>query len=221
MISPADIQVTKVDLTLFSTVLVVSNLVGSQLEKTPLFNEKWMNFAVATLLGVALHGLLTNKVSSLINNSLNVDNMGVQKSVYDLIKFGTIFVSQKAVTSYIEGTPVMFDRRWAMTSGLTIAGYSAFNMLESYVPKVGDSQQPLVNDLIKVSMGALAANYFVDGTINKSHLLSLASLLSGFVAFHLVTKQYVVSQEQFGNSDAGISGIPEQNRKSKKHSKQN
>jgi hypothetical protein len=197
MISPADIQVTKVDLTLFSTVLVVSNLVGSQLEKTALFNEKWMNFAVATLLGVALHGLLTNKVSSMINTCLNVDHDGVKKSVYDLIKFGTIFVSQKAITSYIEGKNIVFDQKWAMTSGLTIAGYATFNMVETAVPKVG-VHQPLLNDLIKVSMGALLANYFVDGTINQAHLLNLASLLSGFVAFHLVTKQLVVPNEKFG-----------------------
>jgi hypothetical protein len=196
MISPADIQVTKVDLTLFSTVLVVSNLVSSQLEKSALFTESWMNFAVATLLGVALHGLLTNKVSSMLNNSLNVENQGAKKSVYDLIKFGTIFVSQKAITSYIQGKNIVFDEKWAMTSGLTIGGYATFNMLESFVPKVG-AHQPLFNDLIKVSMGALAANYFVDGTINKTHLLSLASLLSGFVAFHLVTKQFVVPKEKF------------------------
>jgi hypothetical protein len=62
------------------------------------------------------------------------------------------------------------------------------------VPKIG-AHQPLLNDLIKVSMGALTANYFVDGTINKAHLLDLASLLSGFTAFHLVTKRYVVQNK--------------------------
>lgn len=208
MISPADVQVTKVDLTLISTVLVVSNLVSSQLQKSALFNESWMNLAVATLLGVALHGLLTNKVSSMINNSLKVDNEGVKKSVYDLIKFGTIFVSQKVITSYIEGKNVDFDERWRMTSGLTIAGYAAFNMLQDMVPKVGE-HQPLFNDLIKVSMGALTANYFVDGTINQSHLLSLGALLSGFVAFHLVSKQYVVPKEKF-EIEGGHSTMPSQ-----------
>lgn len=203
MITPADIQVTKVDLTLFSTVLVVSNLVSSQLEKTQLFTEKWMNLAVATLLGVSLHGLLTNKLSATVNTSINVDNEGVKKSVYDLVKFGTIFVSQRAISSYIEGREIVFDQRWASVSGLTIAGYAAFDMLESYVPKV-PMHQPLFNDLIKVSMGALAANYFVDGTITQAHLLNLASVLSGFVAFHLVTKQLVVPSEKF-ESCGGIS----------------
>lgn len=196
MISPADILVTKTDLTLFATILVVSNVVGSQLQIEALFDEKWMNFSVATLLGVALHGLLTNKVSSMTNTGLNVVNEGVRKSVYDLVKFGTIFISQKAISSYLSNQPIVFDTRWAMTSGFTIVGYSAFNMLESYVPRVG-VQQPLVNDLIKVSMGALTANYVVDGVVSKAHLLSLMALLSGFVAFHLVTKSLVVPAEKF------------------------
>jgi hypothetical protein len=199
MISPQDIQVTKTDLTLFSTVLVVSNLLENQLLNSALFNEKWMNLAVATLLGVALHGLLTNKLSTLVNAQLNLDNRGINQSVYDFFKFGTIFVCQNVVTSYIENRPVVFDTKWAMTSGLTIAGYAAFNMLSDNVPLINKKYQPLLNDLIKVSMGALAATYFVTGTVNKGDLLSLVALLSGFVAFHLATKQYVVPEENFSN----------------------
>ena len=121
--------------------------------------------------------------------------------------FRSVFVSQKAITSYIEGKDIIFDEKWAMNSGLTIAGYAAFNMLESFVPKV-PAHQPLVNDLIKVSMGALAANYFVDGTINHAHLLNLASLLSGFVAFHMVSKQFVVPKEKF-EDEGGHSTMPD------------
>jgi hypothetical protein len=199
MISPNDIQVTKTDLTLFATVLVVSNVVESQLMKAQLFNEKWMNLAVATLLGVALHGLLTNKVSGMINNQLNVDNAGVKASVYDLVKFGTIFAAQRAIVSYIEGRPIVFDQGWFMENGAIIAGYAAFNVaVQNMVPKVGDEHQPLLNDLIKVSMGALASNYLMDGTINQTHLMLLGATLAGFVGFHLFTKKLVVSREGLG-----------------------
>jgi hypothetical protein len=196
MISPADIQQTRVDLTLFSTVLVISNLVSYQLQKTDLFNEKWKNLAIAILIGVALHGLLTNKVSSEINKCLNVENEGVRKSVYDLIRFGTIFVSQKVITSYIEDKEIVFDNNWVMTFSLTMGGFTAFNMLEPYIPKIC-IYQPLLNDLIKVSMGTLTANYFMDGSIKQSHLLNLMFTLSGLGVFHLVTKQYVVPKEKF------------------------
>ncbi len=200
MISPIDIQVTKTDLTLFATVLVVSNVVEGQLMKSQLFNEKWMNLAVATLLGVALHGLLTNKVSGMINEQLQVDNAGVKASVYDLVKFGTIFAAQRAIVSYIEGRPIVFDQRWFMENGAIIAGYAAFNVaVQNMVPKVQDQYQPLLNDLIKVSMGALASNYLMDGTINQTHLMLLGATLAGFVAFHLGTKQLVVPKEKFAS----------------------
>lgn len=209
MISPIDIQVTKTDLTLFATVLVVSNLVEGQLFKSQLFNEKWMNLAVATLLGVALHGLLTNKVSGMINEQLQIENAGVKASVYDLVKFGTIFAAQRAIVSYIEGRPIVFDQNWFMTHGAIIAGYAAFNVaVQSMVPKIQDQYQPLFNDLIKVSMGALASNYLMDGTITQSHLIALGITLSGFTAFHLGTKQIVVPKEKFA-SIGGYSVCPQ------------
>jgi hypothetical protein len=200
MISPNDIQVTKTDLTLFATVLVVSNVVEGQLLKSQLFSEKWMNLAVATLLGVALHGLLTNKVSGMINSQLAIDNAGVKSSIYDLVKFATVFASQRAIVSYIEGRPIVFDKKWFMEHGAIIAGYAAFNVaVQNMVPKVGDQYQPLLNDLIKVSMGALASNYLMDGTINNNHLMLLGATLAGFVTFHLATKQLVVPKEKFGS----------------------
>ena len=209
MISPTDIQVTKTDLTLFATVLVVANIVEGQMMKTQLFNEKWMNLAVATLLGVALHGLLTNKVSGMINSQLEIDNAGVKASVYDLVKFGTIFAAQRAIVSYIEDKPIVFDQKWLMEHGAIIAGYAAFNMaVGNMVPKVNDEYQPLLNDLIKVSMGALASNNLMDGTVTQTHLMLLATTLAGFVAFHLGTKKLVVPKEKFG-SVGGFSVCPQ------------
>ena len=81
MISPSDIQNTKVDLTLVSTVLVVSNLVSNQLVNSKLFDESWMNGAVATLLGFALHGLITNKLTVMTNKQLCIKNNALATSV--------------------------------------------------------------------------------------------------------------------------------------------
>ena len=207
MISPSDIQNTKVDLTLVSTVLVVSNLVSNQLSKSNLFDEPWQNSAVATLLGFALHGLLTNKLTSIVNKSLCIKNKALATSVGDFFKFGTVFVAQRAIGNYIENKPIVFDEKWAMGSGLVIAGYTAFNFIENMVPRVEKKYQPLVNDLVKVSMGALTANYFMDGTITNAHLMSLAATLAGFTAFHLLTKQYVVPKEKF-SEQGGYSILP-------------
>jgi len=210
IISPSDIQNTKVDLTLVSTVLVVSNLVSHQLNKSNLFDESWQNSAVATLLGFTLHGLLTNKLTSMVNKSLCIKNKALAISVADFFKFGTVFVAQRAIGNYIENKPIVFDQNWAMSSGLVIAGYTAFNFIENMVPRVNKKHQPLLNDLIKVSMGALASNYFMDGTITNGHLMSLVATLAGFSAFHLLTKRFVVKKEKF-SEQGGYSILPVEN----------
>jgi hypothetical protein len=216
MISPADIQVTKTHLTLFTTVLLVSNLVESQLFKTAPLDAKWVNLLIATLVGVALHGLvITNNLAPAVNNSLKVKNTGVRQAVTDFFMFSTIFVSQKVLTSQLAGVPIVFDKAWAMTSGLTIAGYAIFDIIvQKMVPTINAKLQPLLNDLIKVSMGNLLAVFVVEGTITQTHLMSLGALLSGFVAFHLVVKGLVLNEkfgsiglhdslEQFADEDLG------------------
>ena len=85
-ISPKDIQVAKVDVTLAATVVVVSNIVSQQLLKTPAFNAEWKNMALATLIGFAFHALVTHNLSSVVSKQLNVNDEGMNKSVYDLFK---------------------------------------------------------------------------------------------------------------------------------------
>jgi hypothetical protein len=207
MISSSDKQNTKVDLTLVSTVLVISNLVSNQLLNTKLFDEPWQTAAIATLLGFAIHGLLTNKLTSATNKTLCIRNEAIAASIADFFKFGTVFVAQRAIGNYIENKPIVFDEKWAMESGLIIAGFIAFNFIKPKIPKVNKKYQPLLNDLIKVSMGALTANYFMDGTITEGHLMSLGATLAGFTAFHLFTKQLVVPKEKF-SEQGGYSILP-------------
>lgn len=196
-ISPKDIQVAKVDVTLAATVAVVSGLVSQQLLKTKSFDEKWQALSLATVIGFAVHALVTHNLSTMVSGQLNLDNEGMNKSVYDLFKFGTVFLSQKYVYGMITSTPVVLDEKWMMESGLTIAGYSMFNVVvEKMMPQVGE-HQALINDLVKVSMGELLAKFIVDKAITQDHIMRLMSTLAGFVAFHLVTKNFVVPKEKF------------------------
>ena len=153
MTSPTDIQITKVDLTLFITFLTVSHVISYQLfPGRTLFDNDWINSTVATLLAVALHGLVTNKLSATINSQLDTKNPGIESSVYDLVKFGTIFAGGKIIYDLMRNAPLNgFDQAWFTKHGAIIGGYALFNMmLKQYVPAVSNKQQPLVNDIIKV-----------------------------------------------------------------------
>jgi hypothetical protein len=195
MISPIDIQITKVDLSLYSTVLVVSKLVDTQLEETNIFNKSWINLAIATLFGVAFHGLLTNKISYMINKSLKVNNINMKHFVYNLIKYGTIFISQKVFISFNNNIDLVFDKKWIITYFLTICTYTIFNLCKPFVPKFGKYQH-LLNDIIMISMCVFIVNYFVESTINKYQLLNLYYLLCGVIVFHLFIKPLVVPKKK-------------------------
>lgn len=199
MTSPTDIQITKVDLTLFATFLTVSNLVNYQLfPGRTLFDNDWINSSVATLLAVALHGLVTNKLSATINSQLDTKNPGIETSVFDLVKFGTIFAGGKVLLNLMKNEQVVFDQAWITQHGTIIAGYALFNMLlKQYVPVVSDKQQPLLNDLIKVSTGALLSTYVVRKAFPTKDIYELGGVLAGFTVFHLLTKQLVVASEKF------------------------
>jgi hypothetical protein len=199
MTSPTDIQITKVDLTLFATVLTVSNLVNYQLfPGRVLFDNNWINSSVATLIAVALHGLVTNKLSATINSQLDTKNPGIETSVFDVVKFGTIFTGGKVLLHLMKNEQVVFDQAWVTQHGTIIAGYALFNMLlKQFVPVVSDKQQPLLNDLIKVSTGALLSTYVVRKAFPTSDIYELGGVLAGFTVFHLLTKQILVAYETF------------------------
>ena len=207
MTSPTDIQITKVDLTLFATFLTVSHIISYQLfPRRTLFDNDWINSTVATLLAVALHGLVTNKLSATINTQLDTKNPGIESSVYDLVKFGTIFAGGKIIYDLMRNGPIGgFDQAWFTKHGAIIGGYALFNMmLKQYVPTVSDKQQPLVNDIIKVSAGALLSTYVMTKAFPVNDMYDLGATLAGFTVFHLLTKQLVVPMEKFAE-EGGIS----------------
>ena len=81
-ISPKDIQVAKVDVTLGATVAVVYAIVSQQLKVSKGFTEEWKALSLATVFGFAFHALVTHNLSSVVSEQLNVDNEGINKSVY-------------------------------------------------------------------------------------------------------------------------------------------
>ena len=199
MIEDFDMKLAKTDVIMMASVFIVQHLLDSQVHPMhpKLFNDKWMKLTFAALLGFALHGLITNKISFAINNNLSSSNVGIHNSIYDIVKFGTVFVVAEAVSAQLVGRPMDYGTKWQMASGLRIAAYCAFDMVESSLPQVGQFQS-VYNTLIKVGAGEVLAYMVMDGTMSNANLYSTISLLAGFAAYELFIKQMVASQD--GNS---------------------
>jgi len=194
MIQDFDMQLAKTDVIMMASVFLVQHLLDSQVHPMhpKIFNDKWVKLTFAALLGFALHGLITNKISFAINNNMNNTNVGINNSVYDIVKFGTVFVVAEAVSAQLLGRPMDFGTQWQMASGIRIAAYCAFDMVETSLPQIGQFQSTY-NTLIKVGAGEVLAYFVMDGTMSNNNLYSTISLLAGFAAYELFVKQVVTS----------------------------
>ena len=194
MIQDFDMQLAKTDVIMMASVFLVQHLLDSQVHPMhpKLFNDKWVKLTFAALLGFALHGLITNKISFALNDSINNTNPAIHNAIYDIVKFGTVFVVAEAVSAQLLGRPMDYGTKWQMASGLRIAAYCAFDMVESSLPQVGQLQ-PVYNTLIKVGAGEVLAYVVMDGTVSTNNLYSTISLLAGFAAYELIIKQTVTS----------------------------
>ena len=179
-------------LSLFFTIIIITNLCDNFFLNIALFDNKWLNLSMAYLLGIILHSIFINKLSSRFNTCFNIKNRGLRNSINDFFKFGTIYICQKYISSYIDGVNVVFDKEWIIETTLLIAGYSVYNIiLDPIMPKVGLYYQSLFNDIIKLTLGHLTANYFTYQTITKTHFIKLFGLVSSFIIFHLIVKEIV------------------------------
>jgi hypothetical protein len=198
MLSNNDIEVTKLDLTLISSVLIFSHLINSQLginQVDTLFNTQWRNMALATLLGFAFHSLLTNKISIMLIRNLEIDNRPSILSIYDIIKFGTVFVSKEFILAQLNNRSPDFSTRWQKESGFTILGYVIFNILSLNLPIIETQYHPLFNDIIKVTLGELTANIAINGTITYYNLISLIGILMGFITYHVIFRNMIADEK--------------------------
>ena len=179
-------------LSLFLTIIIITNLCNNFFLDVALFDSVWLNLSIAFLLGIILHSIFINKLSIKINTYFNIKNRGIKNSIYDFFKFGSIYVCQKYISSYIEGVHIIFDKEWIMETTLLIIGYSAYNIiLDPIMPVISSYYQSLFNDVVKITLGNLTANYFTYGTLDKIHIVKIFGLISSYIVFHLVIKELV------------------------------
>jgi hypothetical protein len=193
LFSPKEIQLTKIDLTLWTTILVISNYLISTQTNVPAFDKKWQLFALATLLGFVLHGLLVSKVTPSLTNLTPDTN--TKNAIVDVVKFGTVFATRKALIDYFNNQPInLGETEWMTETGLTLGGYAIFHIVaRDMLPNLGAHFQ-MGSDLVEFSMGYLLAKFVMTGTITEPNLYELGSYLAGFAAYYLGTK-YIFTPE--------------------------
>jgi hypothetical protein len=187
MFSPYEIQYTKMDLIFFTTRLIINQLLTSQILGLPLFTLEWFQFLLATIFGVILHGLVTMKITSIINNTLNFKTKKYMDSVSDIMRFGTIFVCQRILTSYMSGTEVIFDFIWILQSILAMLSLIIFNIFENGLL----SQNNILYDMSNFTFAFISLNIPLYNSLSIINFLDLVGINLGIIVYHLLTKNLI------------------------------
>ena len=193
MIQDFDMELAKNDVIMMATVYLVQHILDSQVNpsKPVLFNDPWAKSALAKILGFALHGLFTNKITIYAKQTLNNSNPGVNNAISDIVKYGTVFVVSEFVSAQLLGRTPDFGIKWQMESGLRIAAYCAFDLVELSLPNVG-SMQSLYNTLLKIGAGELLAYSVINSTLTTKNISKTLSLLVGYTIYELVGKKLLL-----------------------------
>jgi len=208
MITSTELLITKSDIILSASIIVILNIYQYNFSYNPnvVFNET-VNFSLATLLGFILHGLITIKISTQINKQIskqlnerqNHDNRALKQSIYDLIRFSTVFITQHLISSYLSRKPLNFaDTTWIEESGIVISGFIGYNYLKKYLFRINGKYKFLINDLIKISFGYLLAYLVMDGKIKYNRFISYLGIMTAIFVYHLIASSYGYSQDNFG-----------------------
>ena len=196
MIQDFDMELAKNDVIMMASVYLVQHILDTQVNpsKPVLFNDPWTKNALAKILGFALHALFTNKITLYAKQTLNNSNPGVNNAISDIVKYGTVFIVSEFVSAQLLGKTPDFGIKWQMESGLRIAAYCAFDLVESSLPKLNLMEsQSLYNTLLKIGVGELVAYSVINSTLTTTNISKILSLLVGYTIYELVGKNLLLT----------------------------
>lgn len=216
--SKNEISATQNDVSLIVTILVVYNFFYFQNKTYNYIFDNEKMFLLASVIGLMLHGLLTHKISTFITNSLNINNENaITHTIFDIIKFGTLFITQQLITKGFSFDNLMLDTNWQIESLGFIVGYTLFNFIQNALPSIGSTIGPEFNrlylDTIKFTMGFLVAQYMKTSELTMKHFIMLGVYLIGWIIFHTFTIKLIVPINELKYNDLGITSYA----KYKKH----
>lgn len=208
MISSIDYFITISDVVLSVVLIGMTNIFEYQFNGKELLNEKWINYLLATILGFSIHGLFANKISLIINQYIKTDNQQIKRSIYDFVRFASVFIIHHLTINYLEKKEPNFDNiYWIKESGLIITGFILYNFVKKYLPKNEGKYKYMYGDLVKLTFGYSLAYLVMYGSefftseisnnfvINK--IILYLGMMLGMIIYHLIAIKFRLSPDNY------------------------
>lgn len=172
-----------VDLVQVGTMLVVSNVLSSQVNKTPMFDKAWTQSSMHTLIGFVVYDVVVQKLVQ-----LPIANPDLAAAAKYWLKFGTMFV----VSRLLSGQPLN-DQKWMMATLYSLVGFTVFALgTRKFMPQVADPvMQGVVFDWFEVGTMLVVSQLLAGKPLDQAWMQESLFTLLGFNAYRVATHRLV------------------------------
>ena len=187
-------ELIKSDLTIWGTIIIVSNLVYSKIKNKDPFDLDWRLYAMSSLFGIVIHSLFTSKITIYIIKKFNIINYNIKLSILDTIKWSTIFICNNIIISYFKNKEIIFNNEWFSINSSIIIGYIIFNLLiEKDVFNISKNNPDLMISIIKSAIGIFIGYYMSDMYVHIDFIHMLLSIEIALITYYVIVQKLIPS----------------------------
>jgi hypothetical protein len=187
------------DITLYLTLFISQNLLEAAIFKTPLFDHRWIAFVISTMFGLCFYGLIGKYIVKKIVKAIPKNKLEyfVVQTPIDLFRFGSIFIFQKVIGSWLLHKPINLNKGFLLNSGISLFAYTLYNYFRKwFIVHLPTHNTQLFDDLLKVSFEIVLSSYALNGNMVIYDIISLLIIVVSVLSFHLYIKRSLVDKKK-------------------------
>ena len=190
----SDQKLVQHDLTIWLTVIVVSNLVHCNFKNTDPFDIDWLYYSIASLFGLTIHSLFTSKITLIIIKKLNITKYNVKIAIIDTIKWITVYIFNNILFTYLKHKQIIFNNDWFKLYGGIILGYIIFDLLiEKEILDLSINNTDIIIDVIKSAIGIFFGYFISYGFFHIDIFHMITSIEIAIIIYYLIVKKTLPS----------------------------
>ena len=183
----------KHDLTIWLTIVIISNFINSNFKNKNLFNIDWFYYSIFFLFGLSIHSLFTSRITVYIVNKYNIKNQNIIDALIDIIKWSTVYIINNILFTYFKNNEIIFDERWFKLYGGIILGYILFDLIvKKEISKINNDPDLLI-DLFKSTISLFLGFFISEGYIHIDFIHNLSSVLFALIIYYIFVKKIIPS----------------------------
>lgn len=188
-----DCKLVQHDLSIWITVIIISNLVHCNFKNKNPFDIDWLYYSIASLFGLSIHSLFTSKITLKIIKKLKITNYNVKLAIVDTIKWVTVYICNNILFTYLKNKRVVFDTDWFKLYGGIILGYVIFDLLMEQEVYNLSKDPDFGVDVFKSAIGLFIGYFISYGHVHIDFFHMVVSIEIALIIYYVIVRKFIPS----------------------------